>query len=332
MAAAGAGVGELHAAAVALVDRTVGVDLVCCASIDPETLVISSMVSGEARIAPPYEPLLAAAEYSPLEPHRYSALALRGQPVARSSELPEHERARSMRFNEVWRPLGVDRELRVLFLADGGACWGAMGMVRTGHDFADREVELLAAVAPAVAAATRLAVRSQTRGGSAGPPAVAVVDVRGALCSATPAAREWQQRLDETAPGRFGVMMRVMAAGALAHPSGGFRARLPDRRGGWAVLEASPLVGGDDAQVAVTIEPAAGEQLFGLLLLAYALTARESEVCREVVAGRSTSEIAERLHISANTVQDHLKSVFAKVAVRSRGELVARLRPEVQLS
>lgn len=328
MAATGVGVGELHAAALALVERTVGADLVCCASIDPETLVICSMVSGEARIAPAYEPLLAAAEYSPGEPHRYAALALRGQPVARSSELLERDLARSLRFNEVWRPMGIDRELRVLFLADG-ACWGAIGMVRTGLDFGDREVEFLAAVAPAVAGATRLAVRSQARGpDSAGPPAVAVVDVRGELASATAAAREWQQRLDENVPGRFRGMMQVMAAGARAHPAGGFRARLRDGRGGWAVLEASPLVGGADAQVAVTIEPAAGEQLFGLLLLAYALTARESEVCREVMAGRSTSEIADRLFISANTVQDHLKSVFAKVGVRSRGELVARLRPE----
>ena len=88
-----------------------------------------------------------------------------------------------------------------------------------------------------------------------------------------------------------------------------------------------PLIGGDEDQIAVTIEPASGDQLMSLLLVAYGLTARERGVCREVIAGHSTADIAGHLFISSNTVQDHLKSVFAKVGVRSRGELVARLRP-----
>jgi DNA-binding CsgD family transcriptional regulator len=91
------------------------------------------------------------------------------------------------------------------------------------------------------------------------------------------------------------------------------------------VLRASPLVGGDDAQVAVALESATGDGLVGLLLRAYGLSAREEQVCREVMAGRSSAEIAEHLFISTNTVQDHLKAVFAKVGVRSRGSLVARL-------
>ncbi|MCU1611732.1 MAG: LuxR family transcriptional regulator, partial [Pseudonocardiales bacterium] len=62
--------------------------------------------------------------------------------------------------------------------------------------------------------------------------------------------------------------------------------------------------------------------------VAYGLTSRERDICREVIAGHSTADIAGRLFISANTVQDHLKSVFSKVGVRSRGELVARLRPD----
>ena len=51
--------------------------------------------------------------------------------------------------------LGIDQGLRLMFLVDG-TCWGAAGMVRTGADFTDRETDYLAAVAPALATATRL--------------------------------------------------------------------------------------------------------------------------------------------------------------------------------
>ena len=327
LAAAGLGVGELHAAAIGMIGDLVSAELTCWAAVDPETLVITTMVSGETRIPPEYEPWLAEAEYSADEPHTFATLALHKRTVAKLSDLPGRDRDRSVRFTNVWRPLGLDRELRVLFLADG-ACWGAAGMVRAGRDFTDRETEFLAAVGPAIATATRLAVRSPgMRLDVCGHPAIVVVGPRGELRAATPAARQWQDRLEETAPGRFMVMMRVMAAGARAAASGGFRTRLRDARGQWAVLQASPLIGEDDNQIAVTIEPAAGDQLIGLLLMAYGLTPRERDICREVIAGHSTTDIAGRLFISAHTVQDHLKSVFAKVGVRSRGELVARLRP-----
>jgi DNA-binding CsgD family transcriptional regulator len=218
--------------------------------------------------------------------------------------------------------------LRVLFLTDG-ACWGGAGLVRTGPDFTDRETEFLTAVAPAIADATRLAVRSEAgRWSASGHPAIVVVGLRGELRAVTPAAREWQTRLDEIAPGRFLTMMRLMTVGASSAPSGVFQARLRDARGQWAFLQASPLIGGEEEQIAVSIEPAVGDQLVSLLLAAYGLTVRERTICQEVIGGHSTSDIAGRLFISANTVQDHLKSIFGKVGVRSRGELVARLRPD----
>ncbi len=41
--------------------------------------------------------------------------------------------------------------------------------------------------------------------------------------------------------------------------------------------------------------------------------------------GLSTAAISERLFLSSWTVQDHLKSIFEKAGVGTRGELVARL-------
>ena len=327
LAASGLGVSELHAAAIAVIERQVSTDLTCWATLDPETLVISTMTNGPTLIPPEYEPRLAESEYGADQPHSFAGLARRGSTVAKLSDLPEPDRRRSARLQNVWRPLGVEQELRLMFLADG-VCWGAAGMVRSGGDFTDRETDYLAALAPALATATRLAVRSEAQSRSAATrPAVVVVGADGTLRSTTPAAQEWRDRLDDIAPGRFTVMMQVMASGARAAASGGFRARIRDARGQWAALTASPLVGESDDDVAVVIEPVSGDQLVGMMLAAYGLTPREREICREVMAGRSTADIAAQLFISVHTVQDHLKAVFAKVAVHSRGELVARLRP-----
>lgn len=329
LATTGLGVTELHTAAIQLVGRVVGADLTCWATLDPETLGISTMTSGDTRIPPEYEPLLAESEYSGTEPHTFAELAGRSAPVTRLSDLPRRDIARSARFNAVWRPLGLDRELRATFRVDG-ACWGAAGLVRAGNDYTEREVEFLAAVAPAIAAATRVAVRNDPHGTpDVSGPAIVLTGPRGEVRAVTPAARSWQDRVDEIAPGRFLVMMRGVVVGARASGSGTFRMRLRDARGGWTMLHASKLIGGaDDDQVVVTIEPATGNHLIGMLLAAYGLTARERDICHEVIAGYSTSDIAGRLHISAHTVQDHLKSVFAKVGVRSRGELVAKIRPD----
>jgi DNA-binding CsgD family transcriptional regulator len=327
LATEGLTVSELHAAAINVIEARVGTDLTCWATIDPETLVISTMTGGEAKIPSEYEPRLAEAEYSGEEPHTFAGLAQRRQSIARLSDLPDRDRDRSSRLSEVWRPLGLDQELRVMFILDG-ACWGGAGLVRAGRDFTDREADFLAGVAPTIASATRLALRSEASGSIAvSRPAIVVIGPRGELRALTPAGQEWRERLDQIAPGRFALMMHVMALGARSTTPGSFRTRLQDAGGRWVSLEASPLIGADEDQIAVTIEPARGDQLISLLFAAYGLTAREREICNEVMAGHSTSDIASQLFISTNTVQDHLKSVFGKVGVRSRGELVARLRP-----
>lgn len=325
LATTGIGAGELHAAALATVEAYVPTELTCWATLDPTTLTITGMVSGTARLPRRYEPALATAEYDPAEPNRFADLARRRQVVARSSELPSRERRRSSRLRHVWRPLGLDRELRTTFLADG-ACWGAAGLVRRGYDFTDREVEFLAAVAPAVASATRVAARTGVRPSPHDPPpAVVVVDADGRTRSATDSTATWSARIDAADPGRFALLATVLA---LEARTSGRTARAHVRDGdGWAVVASSTLVGDEQGLVAVTVSRAAGAELTDVLATAYGLSPREREVCAAVVAGHPTVRIGRLLGISSYTVQDHLKSVYAKVGVRSRGELVARLRP-----
>ena len=66
-------------------------------------------------------------------------------------------------------------------------------------------------------------------------------------------------------------------------------------------------------------------------MVAYGLTRQEQKLTTLVCRGESTLEIAVRLRITANTVQDHLKSIFDKTGVRSRRELVAAIFKEQYL-
>jgi len=59
------------------------------------------------------------------------------------------------------------------------------------------------------------------------------------------------------------------------------------------------------------------------------LTASELAVVRLVIQGATDREVAQRLYISAHTVNSHLRHVFAKLGIRSRVEL-ARLAGERQ--
>ena len=60
-----------------------------------------------------------------------------------------------------------------------------------------------------------------------------------------------------------------------------------------------------------------------LLLQAYGLSPRELQIARMLLAGFSVPHIAGLLVLSPYTARDHVKSIFEKVGVNSRQELVA---------
>ncbi|GAA3101242.1 response regulator transcription factor [Streptomyces rectiviolaceus] len=79
---------------------------------------------------------------------------------------------------------------------------------------------------------------------------------------------------------------------------------------------------------AVIIERAPISDVTPLIMEAYELSERELEVTQCVARGLSTSGISEELHLSPHTVRDHIKAIFEKLGVSSRGELVGNLFTE----
>jgi DNA-binding CsgD family transcriptional regulator len=155
-------------------------------------------------------------------------------------------------------------------------------------------------------------------------PTMLVIDSDASLVSATPGAADVLAEL-ATQGVDIDVPTVVLAAARRADNlknATGISLRARGSSGRWFPLHAAPL--GDD-HVAVVVEPAGPGDLVSIVLESYGLTERESEVVPLLARGMSTKEIANEMCISRHTVSDHIKTIFAKCDVTSRGELVARL-------
>jgi DNA-binding CsgD family transcriptional regulator len=242
---------------------------------------------------------------------------------------------RSARYREFLAPQGYGDELRAAFRV-GESTWGVMDIYRdrSRAAFSPREVEQVRRVAPAVATALRGFAARTTVSVSPDAPGTALFDDRGRALSLDAQARdlfeeiggvEWAERPLCMTP-VFAVVARA-AAVRDGRDSGPATARLRSPSGRWLVVHASSLTGADGAAgpTALTIEPAKSAQMAPIIVEAYCLTAREQDITHAVARGLSNQEIAAALFLSPHTVRDHLKAIFAKVGVSSRGELVAKL-------
>jgi DNA-binding CsgD family transcriptional regulator len=152
----------------------------------------------------------------------------------------------------------------------------------------------------------------------------------------TPAAERWLAEVGETdwphkLPLPHAVSAVVARLQALEQGKDALldlapRVRLRTVSGHWLLVHASRLLGPrTQGQIAVIFEVARPAEVAPLIVQAYDLSRRESEIVQSVLRGLSTIEIAATFHISSNTIQDHLKAIFEKVGVRSRRELVGQL-------
>jgi DNA-binding CsgD family transcriptional regulator len=74
----------------------------------------------------------------------------------------------------------------------------------------------------------------------------------------------------------------------------------------------------------VTIEESSPADRVNIFARSFGLSQRETELLGHLVTGADTRELARRMFLSENTIQDHLKAIFAKTSAHSRQTVVAR--------
>lgn len=311
-----------HRAADELLRPALGHGLAGWATTDPASLVHTSCVTPGVAHDPEREARLFESEYGRRDVNHFADLAAARVPAASLQAVTGGEPERSWRHRHLLAPAGVSDELRLACVDEAGCCWATVALYRQdGAPFSTAAVELAAELGPVLARCVRWTLLRQAaeRPGALDEPPGMLWLRDGEVTATTEPAERW---LDRLGAARLHSAVLAVAADAVDGPS---RARVAaGGDAGWVALHASPVKGEDDT-VAVIVERLPAVALSEVIVAALGLTAREREVVEQVLAGRSTRQAARALAISPWTVQDHLKAVFAKAGVASRGELAALL-------
>jgi DNA-binding CsgD family transcriptional regulator len=309
------------------------VDAAFFATVDPATLLFTSGTADEPLAAA--QPLFLANEFGHADVSKFADLAEAADPVSSLDRETGGTRPLSPRYREIMGPLGLGDELRAALVTQQ-TCWGVMCLHREDaeHGFEPRELDLIRRVSPHIAEGLRRAAMTGPAAQlavSVPAPGMIVLDGGLAVLSMSQEAALWLAEIDDPGHGPAGELpMPVYAAAgrllqveASPGPQPPASILLRSRAGRWMSLHAARLSGTPEPQIGVVISPAPADQVSSLLLRVHGLTDAQSRVAALLIRGHSTKQIVAELHISANTVQEHLTGAFDKFGVRSRRELVA---------
>lgn len=240
--------------------------------------------------------------------------------------------SRSLLWREMLAEHGVSDNASVVF-RDRFGCWGFLELWRLQGRFSGADAALLSEVAAQLTPALRR-LQAATFDGSPQrvQPGTGVLLLSPGLVvrSQTTQTQEYLRLLvppdGGQAPvpaGAYNVAAQLLAveAGVDDHPPS---ARVHLAGGVWVTLRAARLGAGRGSDIAVTIERTSAGERADLFARAFGLSPREHELVQCLVDGADTREVARRMLLSEHTVQDHLKSVFAKTSAHSRRTLLAR--------
>jgi DNA-binding CsgD family transcriptional regulator len=323
--------------------RAVPFEGVCLLTVDPATLLPTGEIVQNG-LPQPARIRLTEIELGEPDVNKFTALAGAPVPAASLSAATGGELDRSLRQREIRRPNGFADELRAVLTGPTGS-WGTLTLLRESRRplFSTAEVGLVAALAAPMADGVRRAmlvdggvvdggVAAGGVGGGVGDgpsdTGFLVLAADDTVELANPAAEQWMAELWPPGPpaAELPVGIRAVVAQTRRVAAGDRNVlasvRIRTRAGRWVVVRGS-LAGPE--QVVVLLEAARPVELAQVITDAYGFTERERTITTLVARGLSTTEIAGRLHLSAYTVQDHLKAIFDKSGTSSRGQLVSRL-------
>jgi DNA-binding CsgD family transcriptional regulator len=306
--------------------RAVHFDASCWHTHDPATLLITSHITERLPFCR-FE-LLAHNEYAADDVNLFTELATSRRRVRTLRGATRNRPDRSERYRELFVPNGLDAELRAA-LVDGGSCWGGLIVARdTGRpDFSSEETSFLSRLSRPLARGMRSSILTAAAHRERGPdaPGLIVLDPHGEVDAVSESAIAWLQELDEGVDELPSSVLSTAEAARRAGPGETpIRSRVRTAAGRWVVLHGSRIADATD-RVTVIIAPATPMDVVALLLGAYGLTARESEVADLVMRGQSNAQVSAALSITPYTVQDHLKAIFEKVGVHSRKDLMGHV-------
>jgi DNA-binding CsgD family transcriptional regulator len=305
----------------------------CIATVDPSTLLLTGTLKfGDLRGQDEHDHEFGLIEYGDEEDSTFRRLAVSDRAATAVGA------GSSARVADFMRPnFGYTEEARVV-MRDAGQVWGAMALFR-GSDagpFADDEVELLDSLSSTLGIGVRAGLLANFAPAPATAPEGPAVVIVGADDTIQQMSAGAEVRLMDLMRSEDGTVADGIVSsliGAARRWSAGLtpappRCRVRSRSGMWLVLHATPMsprADGSGGDVVVTIDEARPPEIVPLVVAAFDLTPRERDVTQLVLQGVDTKEIASAMHVSPYTVQDHLKSVFAKADVRSRRELIAKI-------
>jgi DNA-binding NarL/FixJ family response regulator len=277
--------------------------------------------------------------------NRWTVLRQQASPAGLLHHAVGGELARSRIWREVMSRYAVADVASVVF-ADQFGCWGFLDLWRDDAraPFDGRDADFLAGVAAPLATALRqcqartfvapAAARRPDHG-----PVVLTLDDDLRITSRTAASQAWLDVLLPPEPDERAIPASVynVAAQLLAAEAGidsqpaATRTHLAD--GFWLTLRAArldsdgPSAGAFPRRAAtlvVTIEEASAAERLELFARAFGLSGREYELLGLLAVGSDTRAMARRMSLSENTIQDHLKSIFAKTGAHDRITVLSR--------